>query len=589
MASVPAPDATLLVREAKLFQFLLQQRDRWYDQVLNDARVLAEEAADAEAELVHAHDRADFAEAQLDSLLRRAQPQSKGMIMPSPEHFKVAKEAEMQLSRHLELANEVSERKERFAWAVARLRVLQALCTWAESGSTADGDGALSNVLRRCEDDLLQACSGDVATARLATELQNVSPLNLVMPSLLGELRQDEYRKPIKGAVNTAEVAVPGQDQWLLPVKSPGVAADQATADSTAAVATGPEDVRHLRREIQELTDRNEALRSELSAASSRRTREPLPQFPLVEGNAHQSIEEISQCRASQQQLASELQQLTQGVEQVRDLSPPEQTARAARLQQIAQLRLALADAYAELAMTGLHVAPEGEGSEDPAELNASWERRLEEARAENQKLRSEVISEASRAGSNCSSPIIPEKTDLIQRIARNSSEIKVLKDHLRRAELADVRRRESQGRFSLSGNNSSGVAVRTTEAPAASGSLRTNSLATAASAPSMSISSVSRSLIAAQSRTPLSNNRAAMTTPSADSTFSRQITPPSPISQPVASPVAQAVVARSAILTPTNPGFAARARRLSESNVVEAISSSGATDRRSSPGKPWR
>jgi len=437
VATSPGPEASALAREAKVFQSLLQQRDRWYDQVLNEARVLADEAAEAEAELVHALDRADFAEAQLNSLLRRT-PHSKGFVMLTPEHWKLAKNAEMQLVRHLELASEVSEQKDRVAWAVARLRVLQALCTWAESTSPSEGDGGLSAVLRRCEDDLLQACSQDVGTARLASELQAVSPLNLVLPSLLGELRPDEYRKSTKGSVAIAESGANGQEQWLLPLKK-----SQSVESVSAVSGTPDEDLRRLKREIEDLTDRNEALRSEMRAEPSRRTAPRLPQFALVEGDARQSLEEIAACRASQQRLVYDFGQLTGGAQAGQQLPQPapeaslkEQAGRAARLQQIAQLRLQLADAYAELARLGLNGAqlvhlPAVSGFEH---LVPSLERRLEEARAENAAL---------RAGKNAEARAHQE-TDLIQRMARNTSEIKSLKEKLRRSEMQDQRRRES-------------------------------------------------------------------------------------------------------------------------------------------------
>lgn len=283
-----------IAHEVRLLRALRQHHGRLHAKACEDARRAEVEAAEAEAALVFAMDRASFASEQMGHLTASAGPviameevASRSVL----EGHRVRQEAAEEAARQRQdLLAELSERRSRSAAAVARLRLLRALC--ALSGTGPGTTCGLASLLWRCEEALLSG-GGLAAGATLqpsvealAAEFEAVSPFSLVLPIL-----QAPHAKPTARdaeALADAQPLAPGagspigggslgsRGRWLLaassPPQPPSARPPAAEIGVGGAISAGAGDSEEagLRKTVEDLTGRQRVLRAELQEARDR-------------------------------------------------------------------------------------------------------------------------------------------------------------------------------------------------------------------------------------------------------------------------------------------------------------------------------
>lgn len=481
----PSKDAASLARQVSLFNALHRQRGGQYCRTLREVRELERRATEAEMELVYESDRADFFENQLRKLLESPQ----GSKVPDAVRFghadfhKLERHTQAALAQSLELEDEISDRRERVAWVIARLRTLRPLCRLGEGLIGNDADRGIALLLQQCEEKLMVTYSnGAGATLEpLIADYLAASTVPAVIPLLQRQTAEDD-------AIADA------QDQWLLPARR-----------TPSAAAAAEEDLR-LQREIEKVADRHEVLRQEFSEHASRRDvfeaearrasdmeAEAAKESETWQRNTQRLVEETSELQSEVASMQAELPQLESqaatvrlqlGCErstvaahreeisrcraavpalahQLRRLAPADGASRA-RQATIASLRRELASAYAALAAAQ---TPRQESTQASAALQRATssgsdaerqsgspnspgdekflERKLEVARAVNMGLKAAVEArndgQAKQTGES--------RQELTLRVARNSKEIADLKERLRREELHEVRIKRQESR----------------------------------------------------------------------------------------------------------------------------------------------
>lgn len=458
-------NAPTLARQVSWFEDLFRKRDQQYAEVHRETQSLTNTADDIEMELVFAMDRAEFAESQLNRYLDQASSTYKVQAQRVSEFQKSVRA----VSQHLKADDESYERRERIAWVISRLRLLQPLCQLCGELSGADADPQLSAVLRQCEEKLT-ITDADSSLDQLATEFSLASPLSAVWPLLMQR----------QSAEDTASVA---QEQWLLP---------QSRSPQKAKGPIAVEDEQWLQREIESLTDRNETLRQELAEEARHRSTEA-EAMGAVDGKSeaakeceamHRNTQKLVEEKTELQNEVARLQTELGGLEsqaapvrlqlgcerstvaahreeiarcraavaglsqRLRKLAPPDATSRA-RQTKLALLRRELTEAYGMLAaleapeQLAYPLAANDQTAGSHAEL-AALERRLDEARSTNMELK--VVIETRNGPMSGQSKHLENRNGLIGKVAKNSKEITDLKERLRREELQEERIKHRAG-----------------------------------------------------------------------------------------------------------------------------------------------
>lgn len=490
------PDLAALAHEARLLRGLHRRREQQCASLRAAADAEVEEAVEAEMALVFAAGRSEYAEDQLERFKQRAQDsvaalrlekqelqvdlgqrhlksRADGATTPPDqapeaisdeledveqeveelsgkwrlaqdregrhlaEHRKLTDTADMALRHHQELRGELGERQAEIGRALAKLQALRALCVMSEGKPFGGPDGGVPSVLRSCEDTLLQA--GGEAALELAAEHEALNPLRLMLPLL----RKD-------GGAQA--------EQWMLPPVD-------------GAARNDPEEEARLQHLVEDLADRNEALRQELRLERrGRAAREAEVGLQRAEVRLAQLQEETSELRlevsgieqdlpalqrdtsdirlqlareqskvASQQEEVAEARAASQRYERIlQDLAAratDEKLAPRASngdanvyAQQIVFLRRELADAYEFLGA--------GPGDALSEEELAALRQKHDEAQSENSMLK--TMAEDSAQGTPVASgyQAAEARVELISRLARQRTEIADLRERLRREEL---------------------------------------------------------------------------------------------------------------------------------------------------------
>lgn len=439
-ASGPTPTRpSLLAIEAQLFHRLYNRGNQQHARLIAEARHAAEEAENAEMELVFALDRLSFCEQQLEK--------QRGAGGGSKSEWKRLVEcvSDAAWSRHQELREALDKAREKAALAVARLRLLRGLWSLREGEVGNSSDKGVFSALKQCEDTLLNAGDGEAISA-LADDLQAVSHLSVVLPLLL------------QGAIPDEETSTPGHSmedlsrqnealrqelreevQWHEACRADFQLAAVAEAEVAKECELEMNSVRLLEEETTELRREVTRLGQELPALAQD-TQEVRAQLASERAAVASHQRDITACIEVTQRLEKQLMQL--GVsrdglaldsrsEQALDRQGVEAPARPGPLQlEIELLRRALAEAYENLAEA--HDEPSDQDLDD-------LRRQCEEAAAENEALKaSSVRPEASLSDQRPAppSPRPEERTELIGRLARQRKEIAELKEQLRREEL---------------------------------------------------------------------------------------------------------------------------------------------------------
>lgn len=301
-------------QEAQLLHGLIHQREWQYAQVAAESQDLVAKAAATEEELVFAQDHASFCDNQLAELVRRDGLGHRGFEVRqrATEQKKLAASALSSVEHRLAGEDELSEARARSAWVGTRIHAMRGLCGFADAE-----DGSFVAKLEQCEGALLEACAIDTAgtdagvtTQHMLTSFQAATPLATMLPLLIAATADSDA-----GKAQWSDSAKAARDKWL----------QQGFGGITNSIA---EEVR-LRREVEDLADRNDTLRrEEREEARSREALEAeVERGAAAEAEAQREAEAWQQNSRNEQERAAVLQG---NVAQLREEQPAlEQKVRA--------------------------------------------------------------------------------------------------------------------------------------------------------------------------------------------------------------------------------------------------------------------